>query len=290
MRYIFTFFICCWINFELNAQNLIYASGAIPVQQAHKQGDLQVSLRGAYHPNRMQAELISSHYGKCIDIKIKNMSDTLLNVVIQCGTMLVSQDSNAQDMLVTKTIYFSLSPKEQKIDRLYAMCGELHKNAPDVLISYKVGEQAPKKLTRLAHVIEATSAQNKAGQYAVWAVTDHASRYELGDDLEVLKKSQQLLEKANIDINLVDNWDLAEDQLIDSQLVELWSLPEIAEHQTDTVSVKGQSVALQENNPIFLTRQTAKLTDDNTSEVVVGLSATLLLAGGLFFWYHKKTV
>ncbi|SFF16467.1 hypothetical protein [Thermoflexibacter ruber] len=164
---------------------------------------LSVSIRGAYNPNKLQPDLTSAHFGQCIDIKMKNMSDSIINVVLRCGTMLLSRDSSSQNMVVTKTLFYTLRPKEKITDRVYAMCGQLHKNSPDIYIRYDVGELADEPLLRLARLIEKKDAQNKIGQYAVWAVTDNATKNDLGEDFATLAQSQALLREAKISANIL---------------------------------------------------------------------------------------
>ncbi|TAH17996.1 MAG: hypothetical protein EAZ08_12405 [Cytophagales bacterium] len=164
---------------------------------------LAVSIRGAYNPNKLQPDLTSAHYGECIDIKMRNMTDSVMGVVLRCGTMLLSRDSASQNMVVTKTLYYTLQPREELFDRVYAMCGQLHKNAPDISIRYDVGALADEPLLKLARVIEKTDSQSKAGQYAVWAVTDGATKDDLGEDFEALQQSQALLNKAKLPINIL---------------------------------------------------------------------------------------
>jgi hypothetical protein len=186
----------------LMAQSLSGSGKAMNLLDAKNNGKIQVSIRGAYNPNKAEADVESAHYGECIDIRLRNNSDSTVNLVLPSGTMLISKDSSTQDMLVTKTIYYTLKPKEKISDRIYAMCGELHKNAPDVFIYYEVGELANPHLTRLASVIEMNGAQNKAGQYAVWAVTDKATMHDLGEDFATLEESQRLLNRASIKFDI----------------------------------------------------------------------------------------
>jgi hypothetical protein len=175
----------------------------ISILDAKLHKKLVVSIRGSYNPNKLQPDLVSAHFGECIDIRLRNMSDSVINVVLKCGTMLLSRDSSFQNMVVTKTLFYSLRPREEHYDRVYAMCGQLHKNSPDISIRYDVGEQADEPLLKLAKMIEKTNSQTKAGQYAVWAVTDGATKDDLGEDFDALQQSQALLNKADIQVNIL---------------------------------------------------------------------------------------
>ena len=174
----------------------------ISVLDAKQANKLLVSIRGAYNPNKFIPEVVSSHYGQCIDIKMKNITDTAFTVALTCGTMLLSKDSSTQNMVITKSLYYTLLPKQKIITRLYAMCGQLHRNSPDIYVNYELGNLAPEPLRRLALVIEKNNQQDKIGQYAVWAVTDKATKDELGGDDETFKQTQALLNKAKVRYNI----------------------------------------------------------------------------------------
>lgn len=174
--------------------------GLLNAKQANR---IRIAIRGAYNPHRLSSNPASSHFGECMEVRIENTTDSTLHLVLPCGTVLLSLDSSAQNMLVSETRYFTLSPRQKKYERINALCGELHKNAPDVYVNYEVGKLATEPLLRLAHVIESNSAQNKAGQYAVWAVTDNATKNELGEDYDLLQASQKLLSLAGISFNIM---------------------------------------------------------------------------------------
>ncbi len=204
----------------------------LSILEAKLNRKLSVSIRGAYNPNKLQPDLTSAHFGQCIDIKMKNMSDSIINVVLRCGTMLLSRDSSSQNMVVTKTLFYTLRPKEKITDRVYAMCGQLHKNSPDIYIRYDVGELADEPLLRLAQLIEKKDAQNKIGQYAVWAVTDNATKNDLGEDFATLAQSQALLREAKINANILGQ-----------QAVAVAENPKnVAKKQENTKKVKGETV------------------------------------------------
>jgi membrane-bound inhibitor of C-type lysozyme len=183
----------CYTSIEPDTISLLEASSS---------DLLVVRLTGAYNPRRPQAA-VSSHIGECINIGLRNKSKIALNIVLPTGTILLSKDSSAQNMLVTQTQYYALEPGQQVMGRLYALCAELKKNAPDVYVGYNVGPVTDNSnLLRLAQVIESTGAQNKAGQYAVWAITDLATQKDLGEDFVTLAQSQELLDKAGVSIDI----------------------------------------------------------------------------------------
>lgn len=170
--------------------------------EAKNKGKLTFIARGAYNPEKIQPELPSSHYGECVDMRIKNTSNSPLAIKLEAGTVLLSQVSHTQNMLVTKTTYYSLEPDEKFFGRIYAMCGELKKNTPDIYVNYDIGSLASPNLCKLAKYIDIYQEQNLAGQYAMWAVTDKATVKELGENYTVLKQSQDILNKVGIKFNM----------------------------------------------------------------------------------------
>ncbi|MCU0389565.1 MAG: hypothetical protein MUE81_00455 [Thermoflexibacter sp.] len=203
LKLFFLMVLSCSLHYSWAAPYQRFSKDTLSILDAKLYGVLSVSIRGAYNPNKIQPDLTSAHYGECIDIKMKNMSDSVINVVLKCGTMLLSRDSSSQNMVVTKTLFYRLKPKEKITDRVYAMCGQLHKNSPDIYIRYDVGDLADEPLLRLAQIIEKKGEQNKIGQYAVWAVTDGATKDDLGEDFATLAQSQSLLKEAKINMNIL---------------------------------------------------------------------------------------
>ncbi len=258
---------------------------SLTIYQAYQQGILKVSIRGVYNPNQVQKDLVSAHYGRCIALRIQNISDSTLSLTLPCGTWLYSKDSSVQNMLVTKMERYLLEPQEVKIQKIYAMCGELRKNAPDIYIRYDVGDVAQQPLMRLAQTIQATQAQNKAGQYAVWAITDRATRRDLGNHVALLQQGQELLHQAGVHFNIFGETTvvLREFTTEDNSMPVLYDAPDwsIQEPENDSIIVNSQTMPI-EPETIFLTHETAKLTDDNRTELVVGLGILLVLAGGIF--------
>ncbi len=202
MKSIYLFFWLTLLSITYRQALGFVPNDTISVLNATLNGKLSFVARGAYNPNRVQPELPSSHYGECIDVRIKNNSNENISIKLEAGTILVSKVNHAQNMLVTKTTYYTLQANEKYLGRIYAMCGELKKNAPDIYVNYEIGNLASPMICNLANFIDKSNEQNLAGQYAVWAASDKATVKELGENFEVLQKSQQILDKAGIVFNI----------------------------------------------------------------------------------------
>ncbi len=278
--------ILCGILLMSNA--IVWAqSSTMPLFDAKKMGKLQINVRGSYNPNQIQPNLVSSYYGKCIDIRLQNMTDSTLNLVLNSGTILLSKDTTVQNMVVTKTQHFQLAPKQQKVDRLFAMCGQKPKSSPDIYVRYEIGTLGNSQMVRLAQVIESNQAQNKAGQYAVWAVTDHnvIPPYE---SPKLAISAQELLTKAEIDFDITGKNNINSTQnTVSYGFPQMLEEPEVyAEAEQDSVTLVPQTYHT-ETYSLSANYETAKLTNDNTSEVILGISVVALLAFSLYF-YQKR--
>lgn len=278
--------ILCGLLLVSNA--VVWAQGsAMDLLDAKKRGKLQINVRGSYNPNQIQPNLVSSYYGKCIDIRLQNMTDSTLHLVLNSGTVLLSKDTTVQNMVVTQTQRFLLAPKQQKIDRLFAMCGQKPKSSPDIYVRYEVGQLGNPQMVRLANVIESNQAQNKAGQYAMWAVTDRnvIPSYE---SPKLAISAQELLTKAQIDFDIT-----GKNIIASAPNTVSYGFPQLApepqsygEAEQDSVTLVPQDYHTQTYS-LSASYETAKLTNDSTSEVILGISVVALLAFSLYF-YQKR--
>jgi hypothetical protein len=153
----------------------------IKIQDALNAKKIICSITGNYNPNKPVAtsDTNSSYYGKCMIIKIKNTSTMALNLEIDPGLMLMCNDTNIQDMVVTKFMLAEILPGKDVTLQLYAMCSEMHDGAPNINTRYKIGKMANKNLVSIARTINKMNMHNKIGQGAVWAYTDRATKNDL---------------------------------------------------------------------------------------------------------------
>jgi hypothetical protein len=251
----------------------------LSIFDAKAQGKLSFAARGAFNPNKAQPELKSSHYGECIDVRIKNNSATPMVLKLENGTLLLSRVNHTQNMLITKTAYYTLQPNEKYIGRITAICGELHKNAPDIYVNYDIGNKAPADLCRLAAIIEQTNEQNMAGQYAVWAASDKATSKELGENYEILKRSQELLKKATINFNIFgaanDNYATLPTQpkMSNNQQQKIAK----KEVMLDTADLTVETIAVQRTGGNEGVRIGDTSWQDDSDKIWLGLAAAMLL-------------
>jgi hypothetical protein len=261
----------------------------LSVFDAKVNGKLTFSARGAYNPNKNQTELKSSHYGECIDVRIQNSSDEEIAIKLEAGTILLSKISHTQNMLVTKTTYYTLQPNQKYLGRVYAMCEEFRKNPPDIYVNYEIGKLATPTLCRLAKFIDIYNEQNLAGQYALWAVTDKATVRELGENYPVLEHSQQILDKANIDFNIFGNHSIAKNNVVISEKVATAN----QNHETKQQVVIDTANVSIEVTPVYkIESQSVKIGEtswwEGEEDVFLGIGGILLLIFAVLFFQLRK--
>ncbi len=120
-------------------------------------------------------ENTSAYWGKCINLRIKNLTYGKLEIKMESGRKLKCVYDSVQDMIITKTEMISLNPSESSDFTIYAMCGELSNGSPSASSLYKFGNFVEDKLLKVVKMIEELEVQNDAGQAAIWVFTDNMS-------------------------------------------------------------------------------------------------------------------
>ncbi len=175
----------------------------IPIKTAIESNMMQMRISGSYDP-RFYHEIADKegvHFGKCMDVIFKSKLDSTVLIKLECGTLLIPDDTSVQKMLVTKAVVFPLYPKGAYRTRFYAMCSQLHNHAPFILNTFKIGGFADTNLVKLAHCIEKTYNQNMLGQHAVWAYTDKVTFEDLKPyraDSNSIAQTIAILDSAHI--------------------------------------------------------------------------------------------
>ncbi len=175
----------------------------LPIKEAIKKGLIELKITGAYDSQIYQeiVDLDGVHFGKCMAIVLKSNTDSMISVKIECGMELIPFDSTFQTMIITKTVELPLYPSQIYATRFYAMCGQIHDNAPYIETTYRVGGLANKNTVSLARYFEKNLIQNMAAQHALWAYTDNVTFQELkkyGADSLTISISNKILDDLSI--------------------------------------------------------------------------------------------
>lgn len=149
----------------------IFAETTYKLEEATRKKLVSINLTGATADTAYHGES-SSHYGPCIALELANAGNTELNLSLDYGYRLVPDDSSLQTMMVTKTLFAKLLPKQKKSYRVFAMCTEAHDGGPGADSRFALRNRASGNLLALAELINRKNYQSDAAQNAVWCLTN----------------------------------------------------------------------------------------------------------------------
>lgn len=209
---IFTLGLFILTTFNLKGQDTLNnrTPTEISISEAIDNGMLELKISGAYNPETFY-EVVDKdgvHYGKCMAISLKSKIDSAVLLRLDCGTQLIPFITSVQTMIVTQKAVFPLYPNEPYATRFYAMCGQLHDDAPDIETTFRIGELADTRLVKLANYLEDNYIQNVIGQHAMWALTDEADFEELkkyGADNISIAKTKEILKNLDLETKLTSD-------------------------------------------------------------------------------------
>lgn len=156
--------------------NSIYAI-TYTVEEAAKKGLVKLAIKGK-----------GGYTGSVIEMKIKNVTDQCLSLVLEAGRRLDSKDNTQQDILVTKSENFYMAARKEQAFNVFGMCCQAHNSSPKANSVYSIGKMADSSLIKLADYIDKNKFyENYTAQQAVWTISDNNSlaSIESGDRKEV---------------------------------------------------------------------------------------------------------
>ena len=142
-------------------------------------------------------ENYSAHHGKCILIKMKNLTSQNLNISIEPGRNLKCVYDSIQNMLVAGSELMALAPWQSKEFTIYAFCSEKSDKSPGETSKYELAALSDAYMVQLIRLIQKHQVFNGTGQAAVWVLTDDANPDDItGSDASVVKELRDFV--ANV--------------------------------------------------------------------------------------------
>jgi hypothetical protein len=176
----------CTLMFSLNS----FAGDTISLKDAVKKKMVAVMIHGT----RPGPKAILSHkyYGQCLQVDVKNLTDSAITLKLETGRILDCDHDSIQNMMITRQLVFTLDGNKSDTYKAYAMCVQETKASPDAHASYQIGEFADNNLLAFSKIIEKYNFQDNAGQNAVWVFTDNNDTTSIYannmDESRILKK------------------------------------------------------------------------------------------------------
>ena len=165
------------------------SSKAISLKDAIKQKLITVTIKGE------RGE--SSHFGKCIGLTIKNLTSKKIEIELLPGMFLNPADSTVQRMMVAEELLISLNPSTSKKMTINAFCTQMSKSSPSNDLKFNVGRMAKGHLLELSKLISKHKFFTKAGQNAVWCISDNNDLFSINSiDTTEIRILREFVHKA----------------------------------------------------------------------------------------------
>ena len=169
--------------------SLLLLIGLLPAGPLLAQRQVVLSEAFAQRLIDVAARGLGGYQGQCLAVAIRNLSSETLAIEIPAGHVFASDDTTAQDLMVTAPQLVVLTPGQVQRQTLYTMCTQPWNMSPSRGDSYQIGQMAGEHLRNLAQVIADSNYQNGIAQAAVWTVArgrgDIGGFY--GDDLGTIR-------------------------------------------------------------------------------------------------------
>ena len=123
-----------------------------------------ISLQKALAERKVSVEILvnenGTHYSTPFLLKVNNLSRANLSVQLDNGTLLIADQEEFQNFIVTEQRILALSPNNSKSLEINAMCIEQSDSAPNENSTYKLGEKANETLCALSKFVESNKAND----------------------------------------------------------------------------------------------------------------------------------
>src|SRR6218665_2419007 len=125
----------------------------LTLQSAIDQKLVQVSIRG-----------LGGHQGLCISMSLKNLAAKPLDIRIEAGRRLNSEDDAQQDLLITGEQIIALREHEYRSFKIKGYCCQLSRRSPAAGSFYGANKLADSALVKLARYLSSRELDPEAEQ------------------------------------------------------------------------------------------------------------------------------
>jgi hypothetical protein len=118
----------------------------------------------------------SGHTGECLSIRMVNLKNTKLNILIEAGRMFIPADSNVQNLIVVKRENIELAPNQNKTNKITAVCAQKEDAGPRQDLVFTTGNFGNTDAKKFAEWLDTKAYYNNSNtQNAMWTFTDNIS-------------------------------------------------------------------------------------------------------------------
>ncbi len=150
-----------------------FSGFSMTLTEAYKDPLIEVEITGESWEDE------SSFDDKAITFKIFNKKRNCVNVTVDEGFILDSDEEDFQDMILTEPLQILAKSGVMTKVGAYAMCIQAENKSPIAELTYTPSKYADDELRSVCRYIYKNKYQNSIGQDAVWAVSDNHSIYDI---------------------------------------------------------------------------------------------------------------
>lgn len=148
--------------FGISLFSFNYAKGPLAFEQALLEKKIQIEILPT-----------GSFSGNSINMKIKNISGSNLNLVMPVGTTFVPDNTEEQTLISTQEEIFAVNKNATTELHLNAFCTEASDHCPSKTSTFKMAKSKNSSLIKLMAVIDSLKVKDEhAIQQSIWCITD----------------------------------------------------------------------------------------------------------------------
>jgi hypothetical protein len=176
----FALIVLLFCSYLMRAENL-----SLSLSDAIKKKMVIVDIKG----RGVTSDNSYGHYGQCIFVKVKNLTNQPLSLNLETGRRLTCVYDSIQDMIVAKSEMFALGANGNSDFTINAFCTQKHDRSPGTTSTFRLDGLSEGYLHELVLLIESLGSLDNTGQMAIWVLTDSISPNEItGSDASKVKK------------------------------------------------------------------------------------------------------
>ncbi|HAQ70868.1 hypothetical protein N9A49_00620 [Salibacteraceae bacterium] len=159
---------------------------------------------------------LGSHRENCIRVIATNLSNEALFTRIEPGRILVSNDINVQDIIVTQEMIIALAPKDEVTKQAFGFCCQNQNSGPSEGTNFKLGKMSSYGLLDIAKYLNKHRELNgDVQQHAIWVMSDCSPISSISQYDE---ESQELVRMISDNLGVKAPWYITEHRLSADQL------------------------------------------------------------------------
>lgn len=139
---------------------------------------LPIELIQAIQSKKINVVVVSTggHSGKCIELKIKNLTNVPYTLTVAAGTVFIPEDEGEQTLVVPQKNVFVLQPAENKSIAVGGYCTELSDRCPQTSSTFTIAKNTNQSLTDLIQFMTPLrNLEESLIQQSIWCITDGES-------------------------------------------------------------------------------------------------------------------